>query len=102
MTPSDFRPILCVDANASFGKSKYPTRAVGPHVAGVRSWKTDYLHEFMITNELIAANTWSTPATGVATCFYDGRFEPRQIDFAMVCKSFPVASYNAQVRESSA
>eukprot|EP00959_Pyramimonas_sp_CCMP1952_P345087 7227226-Pyramimonas_sp.AAC.1 len=76
--------MLCVDANASFERDFRPSSTVGPYTAGTKSWKSDAFYEFIVSNKLILSNTWGKPLTGSCTCFYDGKFEPRQIGFVAI------------------
>ena len=39
---------------------------------------------------------------GIATCLYDERYEPRQIDFAPARSELPLSADNATARETSA
>eukprot|EP00959_Pyramimonas_sp_CCMP1952_P421400 8828138-Pyramimonas_sp.AAC.1 len=92
-------PLLCVDADASFDSDRAPSTAIGPYTAGITSWTSDGFKELVVGGNFILSTAWSEPMMGSCTCFYDGKYEPRQIDFVGVWGQFARGSCDCQPRQ---
>ena len=77
-------PYISIDANDPISHNNHtPSYAVGPFTSGTAGFKGTMLRALMCEYGLTAANTWHESPLGSATCFDDGRFEPRPVDFIL-------------------
>eukprot|EP00959_Pyramimonas_sp_CCMP1952_P152190 3184174-Pyramimonas_sp.AAC.1 len=80
--PIDCHAIVSVGAQEVLGIGDGET--VGQHSAAKMTWRGELLFDLMTEFDVVATNTFSRGQWGLATCYYDNRKEPGQIDF-MLC-----------------
>ncbi|CAK0910846.1 unnamed protein product [Prorocentrum cordatum] len=80
--PIDCHAIVSIDARDGLGMPDGDI--VGPFSTSDMTWRGEMLHDLMTEFDLIAANTYSRGQWGQATCFFDNRKGPRQIDFMLI------------------
>ena len=84
-TPRDASVLVGVDANDALGNLSFNDGVfVGEHTEGTPSWKGRRFFRLCCELQLTACNTFTMGAVGQATCFYDGKSQPRQIDYFLV------------------
>ena len=89
--------IASIDANDSLAlPDSAPSATVGPHFAGYASRKGILLRALLVEYGLVAANTWTQSGAGAATCFYDGKYTPKQIDFICISADMPRNGYDCR------
>ncbi len=95
--------IASIDANDSIALPETePTSTVGPYTVGFASRKGILLRTLLSEYGVVAANTWTHTASGDATCYYDGKYEPKQIDYMGVGMDLPHRGYSCRVGETMA
>ena len=98
-----FSILASVDANdCSALPGVEQTHYVGPYAEGNACRKGKLFRQLLCSHDLVATNTWEVQRLGAATCFYDGRFEARQVDYFLASGDLTLGSYTCQTMETLA
>lgn len=102
-SPLRATPYISIDANDALSDvNRNPTWSVGPYTAGISGFKGAQLKALLCEYGLTAASTWYESSLGPATCFYDGKYEPKQLDFILHGEGLARASLDCRPRETAA